>query len=148
MSQSVPAPRTTPWHLWVVGVLALLWNGVGAFDFVMTESRNASYMSAFTAEQLAYFYAFPLWAIATWAVSVWGGVLGSVLLLLRRRWAVPVFGASLVTMVLTSLYQFVLSSGLAVMGTAAGLIFSAVIFVIAVALLLYAWSLSRHGVLR
>ena len=24
----------TPWHLWVVAVLALLWNGAGAFDYL------------------------------------------------------------------------------------------------------------------
>jgi hypothetical protein len=33
---------TTPWHLWIVGVFSLLWNGMGAFDYGMTESRSAS----------------------------------------------------------------------------------------------------------
>jgi hypothetical protein len=149
MNNPTPAPKTaTPWHVWLVGVLALLWNSVGAFDYVMTETRNASYMSAFTPEQLAYFYGFPTWAVATWALSVWGGVLGSVLLLLRQRWAVPVFGVSLATMTLTFFYNFVLTNGLAVMGGVGGLVFSAVIVVIAVALLIYARTLARNGVLR
>lgn len=149
MNSPVPAPNVvTPWHLWLVGVLALLWNGIGAYDYVMTETRNAAYMNAFTPEQLAYFYGFPMWVVATWALSVWGGVLGAVLLLLRKRWAVPVFGVSLVTMVLTSFYNFVLTDGLAIMGGAGGLVFSAVIFVVAVALLVYARSLARSGVLR
>jgi hypothetical protein len=51
---------------------------------------------------------------------VWGGVLGAVLLLLRKRWAVPVFGVSLATILLTTFYNFVLSNGLAVMGGAVG----------------------------
>lgn len=137
-----------PWHLWLVGALALIWNGIGALDYVMTETRNTSYMSSFTPEQLAYFYGFPMWVIATWALSVWGGVLGAVGLLLRKRWAVPVFGVSLVTMVLTTFHNFVLTNGFAIMGGAGGLVFSAVIFVIAVALLVYARSLARAGVLR
>lgn len=138
----------TPWHLWMVGVLALLWSSVGAFDYVMTETRNAAYMGTFTPEQLAYFRGFPMWVVATWALSVWGGVLGAVLLLLRKRWAVPVFAVSLAAILLTTFYSFVLTNGLAVMGGVGGVLFSAVILVIAVALLIYSRSLVRSGVLR
>ncbi len=52
-------PGKTRWHLWLVGIAALLWNGFGAFDYVMTESHNATYMSLFTPEQIDYFEAFP-----------------------------------------------------------------------------------------
>jgi hypothetical protein len=105
-------------------------------------------MSSFTPEQRAYFYGFPMWVVASWALSVWGGVFGAVALLLRKRWAVPVFAISLVTMVLTTFHNFVLTNGMAIMGGTGGLVFSAVIFVIAVALLVYARSLARAGVLR
>lgn len=148
MSHSTSASVVAvPRHLWVVGVLALLWNSIGAFDYVMTESRNDAYMNQFTPVQRAYFYAFPAWVVATWALAVWGGVLGSILLLLRKRWAVPVFAVSLATMVITTMYNFVLTDGVAVMGVG-GAIFSAVIFAIAVALYLYARRLARTGVLR
>ncbi len=148
MDTTNPAPASVaPRHLWVIGTHALLWNGMGAFDYVMTESRNASYMSSFTQAQLDYFYGFPAWMIACWAIAVWGGVVGSVLLLLRRRLAVPVFAASLAAMVIVSIYNFGLSSGLAIMGKEAAM-FSGVIFVVAVALLLYARWLARRGVLR
>ncbi len=45
----------TPLHLWIVGVLSLLWNAFGAYDHVMTQFRNAQYLSVFTPEQMAYF---------------------------------------------------------------------------------------------
>ncbi len=148
MATTIPAASVaTPRHLWVVGLLALLWNGAGAFDYVMTESRNAAYLESFTGEQLAYFASFPAWMIACWALAVWGGVAGSVLLLRRKRLAVPVFAASLAAMVIVSVYNFGLSNGLAIMGRDAA-VFSAVIFVVAVALLLYARWLARRGVLR
>jgi ribose/xylose/arabinose/galactoside ABC-type transport system permease subunit len=130
-----------------VGVAALLWNSVGALDYVMTQTRNAAYMSAFTPEQLAYFYSFPAWAVAAWAIAVWGGVLGAVLLLLRRRVAVPVFLVSLVAMVLTTIHNYVLSNGLEIFPDAGSKLFTAVIFVIAVALYLYSRALGRRGVL-
>jgi hypothetical protein len=146
MQDTTPVP--TPKHLWVVGVLALLWNGIGAFDYLMYELRSPAYLSQFTPEQLAYFEAFPSWAIATWATSVWGGVLGSALLLARRRLAVAVFGVSLAAYLPTALYQLVLTDGMAMMGGIGLAVFCAVIFTIAVALLVYARAQAGRGVLR
>ncbi len=56
--------RRTPVHLWIVGVLALLWSLVGAFDYLASQLKLDAYMSQFSEEQLAYFYGFPAWAIS------------------------------------------------------------------------------------
>ena len=136
-----------PRHLWIVGVLAVLWNSVGAFDYSASQLRLESYMSQFTPEQLAYFYGFPAWAIAAWAIAVWGALLGSLSLLLRKAWAVWLFGVSIVAMVLTGLYSYVLTDGLALMGTG-GAIFTAVIWLIAFSLYFYARAMARSRVLR
>jgi hypothetical protein len=136
-----------PWHLWAIGIAALLWNAIGAFDYLMTETKNASYMSGFTPEQLAFFYGFPAWVIAAWAIAVWGGVLGSILLLLRRRLAVWVFLFSLVAMVLTTIHNYVLSNGLEIFADAGSRVFTGVIFLIALALYLYARAMRKRGVL-
>ena len=65
MSEAEATTATkTPWHLWVIGIIALLWNSVGAMDYYMTQTRNEDYMSQFTPEQLAYFYGFASWQIA------------------------------------------------------------------------------------
>jgi hypothetical protein len=141
-----PLPRSTPWHLWVIGVLALVWNGMGAFDYVMTQTRNEAYMSQFTPEQLAYFYGFPAWTVAFWALAVWGSVLGTLLLLLRRELAAPVFLGAFVCMVVTSFHNFVLSEGLEVMG-GAGAFFSLLIFLGGLGLWYYARAMARRGVL-
>jgi len=136
-----------PRHLWIVGGLSLLWNAVGAFDYTATQMRLESYMSQFSAEQLAYFYGFPAWAVAAWAIAVWSSLLGSLCLLLRKAWAVPLFGIALAGMVFTALYNFVLTDGMAMVGTG-GLVFTAVIWVIAISLFIYARAMARRGVLR
>ncbi len=142
-----PAPRArTPIHLWIVGVLALLWNAGGAFDYVATQMRLDFYMSQLTEAQLTYFFGFPAWGVAAWAIGVWAAVAGSLGLLLRRRWAVWTFALSLVGMVVTAVYEFLLTDGMAVMGTG-GLIFTAVIWVVAIALFLYARRQAARGVL-
>lgn len=137
----------TPWHLWLVGIVALLWSGMGALDYVMTQTRNEAYMGAFSQEQLDFFYGIPAWAIATWAIAVWGGVLGAILLLFRSRHAVGVFLASLIAMVMTAFQNYVLSDGMAVMGDAFSLAFTGAIFVVSLALFMYARNLYRRHVL-
>jgi len=136
----------TPWHLWAVGILGLLWNALGAFDYLMTETRNAGYMGQFSPEQLDFFYGLPAWAVAFWAIAVWGGLLGAILLLMRKRLAVPVLLISLVSMVVTAIRNYVFASGMEVTG-GSGLAFTVVIFVVAVALWLYGRRMARTGVL-
>lgn len=148
MAVTPEAPTKTPWHLWVVGVLTLVWNAVGAFDFVMTQTQNEAYMKAFTPEQLEYFYSFPSWVVLCWGIATWGALIGSMLLLLRNRLAHPVFLVSFLAMVITTIHNFVLSDGLQVMGGIGVVIFSAIIFVVALLLVIYAKAMRRRGVLK
>lgn len=138
----------TPWHLWVVGILSLLWNAFGAFDYLMTQTRNEAYMSGFSPEQLESFYSFPSWAVAFWAIGVWGALLGSVLLLLRKRAAVWAFLASLIAVIVTNIYSYGFGDAMAVSGDTFSLVLSAAIFIIALFLLLYASAMNSRGILR
>ncbi|MEQ1727644.1 MAG: hypothetical protein ABL982_04610 [Vicinamibacterales bacterium] len=147
MPEPLTRPTRAPWHLWVVGAVALLWNAMGAFDYSMTQSRNAAYMAGFTPEQLAFFYGMPAVINSAWAVGVWGGVAGSLLLLLRRRLSVWVFLASVVGVLTTTFHNFVLADGMTVAGDPFSLIFTAVIFIVALGLFLYASTLRTRGVL-
>jgi hypothetical protein len=143
-----PAPKT-PWHLWVVGIVSLLWNAMGAVDFTMTQAKPDVWLKAFTPDQVAYIQGFPLWSLVAWGVGTWGSFLGSVLLLARKGLAFHLFAASLVGALFTSLYSFVLSDGMKAMGGGAGMIaFNAIIVAISVLLLVYAKNMRRRGVLR
>ena len=136
----------TPKHLWIIGIISLLWNFVGAFDYLMTQTQNEAYMGNFTQEQLDYFYGFPTWVVAFWALAIWSSVLGSILLLLRKRLATPVFLVSFVAMVITSIHNYGFYDAMAVSG-AGGLAFAAVIFVISLFLWLYSRAMGARGVL-
>jgi hypothetical protein len=148
MSEDQEATATgTPKHLWVIGVIAILWNAIGAWDYFATQTRNEAYMSAFTPEQLDFFYGFPTWVVALWAIAVWGGVLGSILLVMRKAWAVPVFLTSFIAMALTAFHNFVLSNGMEVMGDPFALVFTGLIFLGALGLWLYSRAMRERGVL-
>jgi hypothetical protein len=130
-----------------VSILAVLWNAIGAFDYAATQLKLDFYMSQFTPDQLAYFYGFPAWATGAWAIAVWGSLLGALSLLLRKDWAVALFGTAIAGMVVTFIYNFLLSDGLSMMGTG-GAIFTAVIWLIAFFLFFYARAMAKRGVLR
>lgn len=138
-----------PWHIWAVGVISLLWNAVGAMDYTMTKFKNADYMASFTADQQAYFYSFPLWANIGWALGVWGSILGSILILLRSRHAVTAFLISLIGLAVSCVYQFGMHYGdLMRMFGSFPMIFTAIIWVVGIALFVYARRQAAAGVLR
>ncbi len=141
------ATTKTPVHLWIVGVLAVLWNAMGAFDYSATQLKLEFYMAQFTQEQLDYFYAFPAWMDAAWAIAVWSSLLGSLALLLRKSWAVWLFGLAILGLAISTVYNFVLSNGAEMMGSGA-VMFTAVIWVIAVVLFFYARAMAKRGVLQ
>jgi hypothetical protein len=141
------ADKKAPVHLWIVGVLAVLWNAMGAFDYTATQLQLESYMGQFTQQQLDYFYAFPTWMEAAWAIAVWSSLLGSLCLLVRKSWAVSLFGLSILGLATSTVYNYFLSNGLEVMGSG-GAGFTAVIWVIAILLYIYAKSMTRHQVLK
>lgn len=104
------AETRVPAHLWIVGILSLLWNCFGGYDYTMTRMRNLDYIASSMpgsdpATVLAYLDAMPLYAQFGWGLGVWSALAGSVLLLMRHRWAVWAFGLSLVGMVLSFGYM-------------------------------------------
>lgn len=144
-----PIPSTkTPWHLWVVGGLSLLWNLGGAFDFFMTVTKNAGYLKNFSPELLAFCRDLPFWVVIMWGVATWSAPLGSLLLLLRRRVAVNVFLVSLVAMVVMTVHNYAFTNIRQVMPGTGPLLFCASIFVVALLLWIYARKMCRAGVLR
>ena len=146
-------PRT-PWHLWVVGIVALLWNGGGAYDYTMTQTRNMEYLTM-AAENAGvsrdvivdYYTQFPAWADAVWALGVWGAVAGSILLLLRNRFAYHSFVVSIVGLLGTTIFTYT-SDMPDELNSSLTWIFSAVIWVVTLGLTFYAKRLADNGVLR
>jgi hypothetical protein len=144
-----------PWHLWVVGLVSLLWNGGGGgYDYIQTKRLDADYIGMMSdmvgvdpVIVEAYFMAFPLWMNVAWAIGVWGAVAGSVLLLLRSRHAYPAFLISLAGIVISMVYQFAFPLPGEV-DTMIPTIMAVIVPVITIALAWYARKQAAAGVLR
>lgn len=142
----------TPWHIWVVGLITLMWHAFGAYDYTMSELRDAAYLSMMPEDQragmLAYLDNMPSWAVATWALGVWGSVLGSVLILARSRHAVNAFVVSLLGFIGTSLYTYLIAPASIMSQGGLGLVISGAIMVILLGTMLYARAQVVAGRLR
>ena len=146
MSETIePKGTGTPWHLWLVGILATLWNALGAVDFTATMTHWAPYMSNFTEEQQAFFYSFPIWQYVIWGIAVWGAFIGSILLLMKKKLALPILGISLLAALASMIHGMALKD---VPEGASNPVFTVVIILIAILLAVYAWWMTRRGVLR
>jgi len=149
MQEAVSA--RTPAHVWIVGILSLLWSCVGCVDYVMSRMRNTDYLKAMMPDvdpnaMLAYTDGFPIWASFGWGLGVWLGLAGSIALLMRSRHAVLAYGLSLVGAVLGLGYQLMnpmpgiegfMATGMPIL-----------IILIAAALFWYARAQAAKGVLR
>lgn len=139
----------TPWHLWAVGVISLLWNAFGGYDFVMSVTQGETYWraSGMNDAMIAYYNAMPTWMYVPWVLGVWGAVAGSILLLMRNRLAVPAFALSLLGAVGNLAYGLAnpmppLPEAMAMMSYMPW-----VIALIAAVLAGYAWTMGKKGVL-
>lgn len=140
-----------PVHLWIVGVLAMLWNGYACVDYLMTRMRNLDWLSQGGANpqaMLAWVDSFPIYAQFGWGLGVWMGLIGAILLLARHRWAVPAFALSLLGAVLGLGYQIMKSPPPPPMNEGAFALLPWVIILIAAALYYYAHRQKQAGVLR
>ncbi|MGB3796562.1 MAG: hypothetical protein WA957_09705 [Alteraurantiacibacter sp.] len=137
----------TPWHFWVVGILALLFYGGGCYNYLMMQTDNAVYLESYTLEQLAYFETAPVWFEAAWAIGVWLALIGAILLLLKSRFAVFALLLGLIGFVAATFYQFS-GAAPASMTSGLGMISTIVLGVIQLLILIYAMAMSRKRVLR
>lgn len=133
------------WYL-PVAVLALLWNLLGCFQIAMNFLMTDADIAALPAAEQAIVAAMPSWLLVGSAIGVVAGALGSLGLVLKRRWATPLLVLSVLGLVLQDI-GFVLVARTAAIPSA-GLILQGVVLAIAILLVLLARKASAAGWLR
>lgn len=136
-----------PWHLWLIGIIGGLWSSIGVLSFILTQMNVEAVMSRFPPQQREYFASFPLWAVAFWAIGVFGGVIGCLLLLLKNRLAFHALLASAIGAIVSNLGGLFLLDGMRVMAGTNALGFAMFPIVFAAFLAYYARAMSMKGVL-
>lgn len=87
------------WSFWVIGFIALIWNAMGVINFFV--QLNPEMLASYRESERAIIVGRPAWATIGFAIAVFGGTLGSVLLLLKNPTGFYLFIASLLGVVIT-----------------------------------------------
>lgn len=136
-----------PKAYWWVAILALVWNLLGLAMFVVQATMDEARLATLPEAERQIFLATPGWLFATFAVAVIAGVLGALGLLLRRRWAVPMFAVSLLAVVVQFAGDYALTPVWQAYGPA-GLAMPVLVMLIALALWWYSGRCRAGGWLR
>jgi hypothetical protein len=104
--------RAPKWYL-PVAVVALLWNLMGCAAYLSDVMLKPEDIAKLSAAQQAMYAARPAWSVAATAVAVWFGAAGSVVLIMRKRWATPLLIASVAGVIVQDASLLVVSGGAA-----------------------------------
>ena len=92
------------WSFWIIIVVTLIFNIMGVINYFV--QMNADSLASFPEKYRPIIEGRPAWATAAFAIAVFGGSLGSLLLLLRKSAAIYVLIAPLLGVLVTMMHIF------------------------------------------
>lgn len=128
----------------VVAVAALLWNLAGCAAFVAELLLTPADIAKLPEAQQALYHARPPWVLGATGIAVVGGALGSLGLVLRRRWATGLLIASLLGVLAQDVGLATMLDSLRAVGGLAQLL-QGVVLVVAIGLVPLAGLASARG---
>ena len=105
-----------PTWFWVVSVIALLWNLMGVGNYLNQAFNQVAILESLDQAQREVFEGVPAWATAAFALAVFTGAIGSIGLLLRKKWARPLFIISLLTAAAQFIHRLFMSGAVEAFG--------------------------------
>lgn len=139
--------HSIPKWFWVVSGIALLWFLMDSMIFFMRITMTDEAISAMPEVQQQLHRDFPGWVNLVFACEVFGGILGAIALLLKKKWALPLFIVSMLGVLAQTSYLWLLSDVIEVMGKMA-IVMPMVAIVIGACLIFFARSAISKSWLR
>lgn len=126
-----------------VSIVALIWNLIGVLAFVMTLMVTPEMIAELPEAEQALFDV-PAWATIAFAIAVFAGVIGCVLLLMRKAIAFEVLVLSIIGVIVQNIHGFLLTDTLAVHGPSS-LGMPVTVFIIGVGLIMMSNKGKKEG---
>lgn len=143
MSNSNKKPEIA---FWIIGIIALLWNLMGVAAYLMQAYMTEEDLLALPLEEQALYTDIPAWVTGAYALAVFGGALGCILLLLRKKLATFVFMISFVSILAQMSYNIFMTKAAEVYGPG-GLIMPVMVILIGAFLIWYSKKKESEGIL-
>ena len=134
---------------WIIAVIALIWNIMGVFAYLgQTLLLTDELKAALPTEQIELINSSPSWLNIVFAIGVFSGLLGCIMLLIRRKLAVPLFAISLLMVLLQNFYGWFATNAAEVYGSLQGYIMPLIVIIISIFLYFYSKGAAQKGWLR
>jgi len=132
--ESTAETITIPSWFKVVAIIALIWNILGVLAFAGQMMITPEIIAELPAAEQELYANIPSWVTAAFAVAVFAGTLGSLLLLLKKSLSTALLSLSLIGVLVQNFYSFFISKAFEVNGLA-GMIMPIVVISFAIYLI-------------
>ena len=122
---------------YIISIVALLWNLMGIFAFASDVLMTPEVLAELPDAERALYESSPAWLKFVYGVAVFGGLLGCILLLMKKASAIRIFIISLVAILIQMLYSMIFTKAIEVLGPTAVIM---PLFVIGIAIFLVWYS--------
>ena len=95
--------KTPPIYFWVIGIIALLWNTFGVYNYIMQTFMTAGNLTSPSHTQQYLYEDLPSWYIFIFSIAVFAGLFGAISWLLRKKMAYMLF---ILSFLAVSIQQF------------------------------------------
>jgi hypothetical protein len=136
--------ETPPRFFKGIAIFAVIWNAIGVATYLMQVTMSDEALAALPSDQQALYANIPAWATSAYAIAVFAGLAASIGLLMKKKWAVPLFLLSLIGIVVQMFQAIFLSDMLSVMGPGSA-VMPILVTVIALWLYWYARGIAGRG---
>lgn len=135
MTKELVESKAPKWFLGVT-IAALIWNLLGVFAYLgqMYIMSSPEMLVELTPEEQALYQNTPMWATIGFTLAVWGGAIGSLLLLLKKRSSKIVLMISFIGILIQQFHSFFMSNNFDVYGPGA-MVMPIMILIIGIALI-------------
>ena len=141
MTNSTNKPTT---GFWVISVIALIWNLIGVMNYVGQAYMTDEMLASLPEAQQDLYQNIPAWVTAAFAIAVFGGTLGSLLLLLKKKLASIIFSISILAIIIQMAWVLFVSKTLEVNG-AMGALLPVLVIIIGAFLVSYSKKATANG---
>ena len=146
-TKTIKARTLVPIWFRIISILALLWYLMDMSAFYMRVFMAEDIIKGMPENQQHLYQNMPQWVNLAFAAEVFGGVLGSLGLLLRKNWALPLFYISILGVLSQTFYIYFLSGAISTMGAPA-IVMPLVTIGVGIVMILHTRSSIRKGWLR
>jgi hypothetical protein len=117
---------------------------MGVMAYIAQVTMSAEALQALPDNERALYESVPAWATAAFAIAVWGGALGSVLLLLRRKLATSILIVSFFGIIVQMVHSFGMANSIEVYGPG-GMVMPVMILIFGAGLIWFSRKATANG---